>query len=148
MILAGVEAERTELPLGTLDLAAPAPHVLASRLTGMGSGPVADRIVAFGDALLRQVPRIWIFHDFTDVNGYQSDARKRLVAWGVDRRNAIAVTHVLFRSKLVSMGVGLARVLLRGQLEGHADRARFDAALGKTIAYPPTPDPDRDGDSD
>ncbi len=103
----------------------------------MGSVEMVERVIAFGDGLRQKVPRICIFHDFTGVKGYQSEARKLLVGWGVDNRDTIAVTHVLFRSKIVSMGVGVARYLLPGQLEGYSDPALFAAALAKTIEHPP-----------
>lgn len=103
----------------------------------MGSVEMVERVIAFGDALRCQVPRICIFHDFTGVRGYQSEARKLLVGWGVDNKDTIAVTHVLFRSKIVSMGVGVARYLLPGQLEGYSDPERFGAALTHAIEHPP-----------
>lgn len=103
----------------------------------MGSVEVVERVIAFGDALRRKVPRICIFHDFMGVKGYQSEARKLLVGWGLDNRDTIAVTHVLFRSKIVSMGVGVARHILPGQLERYSDPGLFAAALSKSIEHPP-----------
>ena len=135
--LAGVEASRAELEFCTLDLAAPAAHILASRVVGMGSLAMVERVVAFGDELRRHVPRIQIFHDFTGVKGYQSEARKVLVGWGVDNKDSIAATHVLFQSRIVSMGVSLARHLLPGQLEGYSNRGHFDAALARAIEQGP-----------
>lgn len=103
----------------------------------MGSVEMVERVIAFGDGLRQKVPKICIFHDFTGVKGYQSEARRQLVGWGVDNRDTIAVTHVLFRSKIVSMGVGVARYLLPGQLEGYSDPDLFAAALAESIAHPP-----------
>jgi len=127
-MLAGVEAECIELTHVTLYLAAPAPSVLATRAKGMGSLEMVEQIIHFGDGLLRSSPAIQIFHDFSEVTGYRSEARRRLVAWGVDKATCIEATHVLFRSKLVAMGVSMATALLRNQVIGYPNRLEFEAA--------------------
>lgn len=65
MQLAGMAADRSVLPLCTVDLAAPAPQILASRVVGMGSVEMVQRVIAFGDGLRQKVPKSCIFHDFT-----------------------------------------------------------------------------------
>ncbi len=131
--LAGTTGVRTRLHLCTLDLAAPAPHILASRVVGMGSLELVRHVIAYGDELRANAGRIQIFHDFRGVEGYAPEARRVLVEWGVQNKDSIAATHVLFRSKLVSMGVRLATRLLQGQLEGYSDPKRFEAALARAI---------------
>ena len=126
--LAGVEAHRIELDMCSLLLAAPAPSILATRANGMGSLELVERIIAFGDELLLVVPGIRIFHDFRDVTGYRAEARRRLVDWGVQKRDRILETHVLFRSKVVAMGVSIATTLLRDQLSGYSKPLEFEAA--------------------
>lgn len=126
--LAGVQAQRFELHLCTLELAAPAPHVLASRVVGMGSLEMVQNVIAFGDALIANTGAIQIFHDFSEVSGYRAEARRVLVDWGVQNPDAIICTHVLFRSKIVAMGVGMATRLLGEQLTGYSKYTEFDAA--------------------
>ena len=126
--LAGVEAERLELHLCTLELAAPAPHILASRVVGMGSVEMVQHIIAFGNSLIEKVGSIQIFHDFSEVSGYRAEARRVLVDWGVQNPDAIECTHVLFRSKVVAMGVGMATRLLGEQLTGYSKYQEFNAA--------------------
>lgn len=126
--LAGVEAKRLELHLCTLELAAPAPNILASRVVGMGSVEMVQNVIEFGDALIAATGSIQIFHDFSEVSGYRAEARRVLVDWGVQNPDAIECTHVLFRSKIVAMGVGMATRLLGEQLTGYSKYAEFDAA--------------------
>lgn len=126
--LAGVAAKRLELHLCTLELAAPAPNILASRVVGMGSVEMVQNVIEFGDALIAATGSIHIFHDFSEVSGYRAEARRVLVDWGVQNPDAIECTHVLFRSKIVAMGVGMATRLLGEQLTGYSKYAEFDAA--------------------
>ncbi len=126
--LAGVEAKRLELHLCTLELAAPAPHILASRVVGMGSLEMVQNVIEFGDALIADAGSIQIFHDFSEVSGYRAEARRVLVDWGVQNPDAIECTHVLFRSKIVAMGVSMATRLLGEQLTGYSKYPQFDAA--------------------
>lgn len=126
--LAGTHAERFELHLCTLELAAPAPHVLASRVVGMGSEEMVQRVIEFGNALIANAGSIEIFHDFSEVTGYRAAARRALVDWGVQNPGAIERTNVLFRSRVVAMGVSMATRLLRGRLTGYSNYPEFDAA--------------------
>jgi len=126
--LAGVSAERFEFRLCTLELAAPAPWLLATRVAGLGSIEMVERVIVFGDGLLESVPQIQIFHDFSEVTGYPAEARRRLVGWGVDKREQILSTNVLFKSKVVAMGTSLATLLLPGQINGFSKREEFERA--------------------
>ncbi|MBO6933801.1 MAG: hypothetical protein JJ863_02460 [Deltaproteobacteria bacterium] len=135
--LAGVEAERIELVRCTLLIAAPAPCVLATQVKGLGSLQLVKRIIAFGDGLLQRSPYIRIFHDFSEVEGYKSNARKELVDWGVRRRGEIRDTNVLFRSKVVALGITLATVLLKDQVVGYSSRPQFEAARRRAILESP-----------
>ncbi len=94
---------------------------------------MVQKVIEFGNELLQSVPSIQIFHDFSGVTGYQSEARRVLVDWGVQNKTGIAATHVLFRSKIVSMGVSLATRLLQGQLTGYSKPSQFAAALATAI---------------
>ncbi len=131
--LAGVDARQFELHLCTLELAAPAPHILASRVVGMGSLEMVQSIIEFGDALISATGSIQIFHDFSEVSGYRAEARRVLVDWGVRNPAAIRRTHVLFRSKVVAMGVSLATRLLGEQLTGYSKYAEFDTARAAAV---------------
>ncbi|MFK7990294.1 MAG: hypothetical protein AB8I08_30010 [Sandaracinaceae bacterium] len=131
--LGGVATSPIVLPLCTLYLASPGPGILATHVEGMGSLQMVKRVVAFGDELIRTHPPIQIFHDFRGVTGYRADARKELVDWGVRNPNAIAMTNVLFRSKVVAMGVTLATALLGDRLTGYSKHALFEAALMKAV---------------
>lgn len=126
--LAGVDAKRLELRLCTLELAAPAPNILASRVVGMGSAEMVRNVIEFGDELIAAAGSIQIFHDFSEVSGYRAEARRVLVDWGVRNPDAIECTHVLFRSKVVAMGVSMATRLLGEQLTGYSKYAEFDSA--------------------
>lgn len=136
--LAGATGERFRLHLCTVDLAAPAPWILASRVIGMGSVEMVERVIAFGEQLLESVPQIHIFHDFSGVTGYPVEARRRLVGWGVQGRAKIQSTNVLFKSKIVAMGTSLAMRVLPGQLNGFSRREEFERALSAAVAEQPS----------
>lgn len=131
--LGGALAERHDLSLCTLYLASPAPGILASRAEGMGSLELVRRVITFGDPLIRDHAPIQIFHDFRGVTGYRAEARRELVDWGVRNPDGIAMTNVLFRSKVVAMGVSLATALLGDRLTGYSEPAAFEAALMRAV---------------
>ena len=132
--LAGIAVTPIELSRCTLLLAAPAPDVLATHVTGMGTLEMVERVIAFGNEMLTEVAGIQIFHDFSQVSGYRAEARRVLVDWGVQKKTQILGTHVLFRSKVVAMGVSLATALLREQLTGYSRLHDFEAARHAAIA--------------
>jgi len=136
--LAGVPAERFEFHLCTLVVAAPAPWILATQVAGLGSIEMVEQVIAFGDGLLESVPRIQIFHDFSAVTGYPAEARRKLVGWGVQRRDKILSTNVLFKSKVVAMGTSLATMLLPGQINGFARLHEFERARDAAVAAQPS----------
>ena len=61
------------------------------------------------------------------------DLGRVLVDWGVRKKDRILSTHVLFRSKVVAMGVSLATALLRGQLTGYSSVHEFEAARQRAV---------------
>ncbi len=131
--LGGSEADHIELPHCTLFLVSPAPGLLATRVEGMGSLLLVEHIIAFGNSLMKGGTPIRIFHDFSRMTGYRTEARKLIVDWGVENRTLIVETHVLFRSKVVAMGVSLATSLLGNQLTGYSQRQPFEAVLQDAV---------------
>lgn len=101
----------------------------------------AERIILRWDAAFRAKQRFAVFHDFADATGYESGLRVALTAWAKEHPGAQSGVHFYTRSKIVSMGVSVASLVLPGLLTNYPKRQDFDLALKKfglpvTIAIP------------
>ena len=112
----------------------PAPGVVVQRLAGRAEVDVAKAATGELDAVLRECSEITLFDDFDELVSFTAATRAWVVSWtraNIDKHRAI---HVLVSSKLVSMGVTVASVALRG-VRSYSERARFEAALATEIVH-------------
>lgn len=80
----------------------------------------------FSAALASGHPRLTVFIDATDLRSYDPEYRQQWVAWIDKHRGQVAALHVLVRSKIVEMGINLARVVLGPMMHAYSDRAEFE----------------------
>jgi hypothetical protein len=85
------------------------------------------------DKLIGQGARPVIFNDWWDLSGYDSDARLKLTDWIFWIRGKIVGSHILVRSKIVSMGVSIANLALGGMLTVYTDRQEFTLAYHRAL---------------
>ena len=90
--------------------------LLASYVDGMNAAARAGRVVAF--------------HDWEEMETYDSECRKVMTDWTLRHRHMVERGHILVRSKLVSMGVTTASLLIGSDLiVTYTQRAEFEAVL-------------------
>jgi hypothetical protein len=112
----------------------PAEGVLFTRLDGHMDVAAARRIVDAGNQVIREHGRLLVFHDWEEMLSYDTEARHVLTSWAKEIDRSVERAHILFRSKLVAMGVSVAAMALGGMLTAHPSRTSFVAARRDALA--------------
>ena len=108
------------------------PKIVLTRVTHHATFGMVDRYLRILDVELTHGP-VEIFHDWAGVTGYDTEARRRITAWGSTRGQAITQVHVLLGSKLLAMGISMATVALGRDFAVHYDRVRWEASLAALL---------------
>jgi hypothetical protein len=118
--------------------------VASSRMTGYCDLGMTLHLMGPLDRLMIAGQRLKAFHDWEEVTSYDTRCRIQLTTWGVRFRNQIDCVNILTRSKVVTMGVTVATIVLPGMVRVFAKREEFQIALATAIANEPrtnTPPP-------
>jgi hypothetical protein len=115
---------------GSLECWLPVPRVVIYRWTGHAE---ASWMQPFEEHLRRAKTPTRIFHDLARLDGYESAAREKITAIGLELLRDIERIDVFVRSRLAKMGVSVASLALLGKVRGHDTHERFCAELDETI---------------
>lgn len=118
---------------GELRLRWPAPGVVVFVEKGFLSAAFVPFILHGASVALSQAQRITLFVDGYDLEGYDPEIRNAGTSVLKDNASRVIVQHMLMRSRLAKMGLSVVSLILGAVIEGHTERAPFDAALGKAI---------------
>ena len=124
------------LPRASLWWWSPAPGIYCTELKGhfcvAGVGPLLEgfRLVAEASPSLG----VMTFHDWTGIKTYDSAARVAYVDQARPLMHRSASIEALVTSKIVAMGIELARIALGAALHGTADREAFEARITDAVA--------------
>jgi hypothetical protein len=120
-----------ETPRGRAEVDLRRPGLAEIRYAGLATGhfprelqPRLDRWIAAGK-------RVSLFIDAVDLKSYDTEFRSLWAAWMRTNRAQIDSVHILFKSKLVEMGIAIVNPFVGGFIEPWSDRAGFEAALNK-----------------
>jgi len=127
-------------------------NVVYEQVTGYLEKDIVAKITAPIDRLIAVGNKPVIFNDWWELTGYDSDARLKLTDWIFWIRGKIIGSHILVRSKIVSMGVSIANLALGGMLTVYTDRSEFTLAYHKAMRHsasvrPPPSPPSSPGES-
>ena len=117
---------------GTAQASEPKPGLLHYVVTGRLTTSLAEQIIAFADGSRSE--SLWFFHDWWQVDGYDTQARYLITRWSVKHRARLRGGHILTRSKIVRMGVAVGNIAIGGIAELHDSPASFRLALSKATA--------------
>ncbi len=92
----------------------------------------------FADTCATADGKILWFADFWALENYDSKVRVDLTRWVLDRTDG---TETVFRSKIVAMGVQVARLVAGAKIKVHPNRAQFEHALTKEVNLRAKPRP-------
>jgi len=110
---------------------APKPDIVLMKVIGHLDKVMGRRTLDIVDKLVPQHRVFYLFCDWAEMNGYDSEIRNMYTQWVASNRSRLKV-HILVSSKLVSMGVSVANLALGGSLIGYTNRPAFEAALRST----------------
>ena len=119
---------------GTLTISAPRPGIVLQRFEGYARVPMADAIIERLDVEIAAHETIYVFDDWFEAVGYDSEVRLKLTEWTRRHASDVRETHVLFRSKLIAMGLSVASLALGRQIHTYARRIDFEKALAKVVS--------------
>ncbi|MDI3290747.1 hypothetical protein [Polyangium sp. 15x6] len=107
--------------------------VVYEQVSGYLEKDIVSKITQPVDKQIGQGVKPIIFNDWWDLAGYDSDARLKLTDWIFWIRGKIVGSHILVRSKIVSMGVSIANLALGGMLTVYTDRQEFTLAYHRAL---------------
>jgi hypothetical protein len=136
---------RLATPRGTLALWAPIPSLVVGRVRGHLEDAFVDAMLAQGDATLLAEEKTRTYHDWEESTGYAPIARLRLTEWTLRHLESVQGMHILVRSRILAMGVEVARLTLgRRVLVPYVDRRSYEnhlhTALRTLGICPPPPE--------
>jgi hypothetical protein len=136
-------AERAT-PSGTLRAWALAPNVFATQGQGHMTNEHCAFIEDYGEARIREHEgKFYVFHEWTELTGYDTKTRLRLTAWAVAHRHAYEEVHIAARSRIIAMGVQVANIALGGFMRAHTGVAALEVELARVLRITGTPVPSR-----
>lgn len=128
------DRERWETPSGELTIWQPRDSVVVFQLGGhIGQPfvqPVVERVQSMLDAGLRPT----VFDDLEQAVSYDGTVRLELTRFAARTAARVSATHVLVRSKLIAMTVGVANLALYQHLTVHSSRDGFESELDRALA--------------
>jgi hypothetical protein len=117
---------------GTLRIWQPTRGILLTQVTGSFEAALVTPFITTFTVALRTKTTHHAFHDWSDMTGYDVDARVALTQWTLQNRGAFASVHFLIASNLVRLGVQVANIALGGFMTAHAERVPFEHAFART----------------
>jgi hypothetical protein len=109
----------------------PKPNVAIGRYTGT---PTAELFVPVNEAMARRLRierALHVFADLDAIDGFDAAFREAWTEWFRKNRSAVASCHILFRSRLVAIGIAMVGAALGGQVQTYSKREDFELALKK-----------------
>jgi hypothetical protein len=114
-------------------LGSPAPGIVMSRVVGHADLPATRLYIARAQRELLTHRQIRVFHDWSEVTGYDSDARDAIRAFGKSNTDARVIARHLVRSRILSMAIETAGLVLRRDFQATSDRRVFERWLEDAI---------------
>ena len=128
------DAVRLEVDRGDIVLWPLAPHIVVTEMRGHMTPAMSQLLMARIDPLYGKCKKLYSFHNWMGMTGYESSCRVELTSW-VLRNKAKTELHIATSSRLVAMGVMVAKVALGDALHVYQDLAALErelvALLGK-----------------
>ena len=114
---------------GTITTTTYGSRLVLVRITGHLDLEITPHLMRPIDRVMHSGLRVVVFHDWGEVESYESKVRTQLTEWALKNRQQIEAVHVLQRSRMVAMAVSVANLALGGMLNSYMDRARFEKAF-------------------
>jgi hypothetical protein len=107
-------------------------------VVGHGCGGFGAVAVKRWETTRRITGKIILLLDYWEMTGYDSPFRVDQTGWGISQRTNFQEFEIITRSKMVAMGVTVARMAMGGIGNLHADRGSFNV-LARKQGFPLSP---------
>ncbi len=119
-------ATRLSSEKGSVTYAFPLPDVVLARYAGLLTAELYTEVVDIMARRLAVRPTLRMYADLGDIDDYDSGFREGWAGWFRTHRKSVAELHVLFRSRLVGIGLTVIGVATGGNIKTYSDRAAFE----------------------
>jgi hypothetical protein len=117
-----------------------APSVFVTQGKGHMTDEHCKFIETYGEERIRRHSgKLYVFHDWRELTGYDSMTRVRLTAWSVKHRHSYQEVHLAVRSRIIAMGVQVANVALGGIMRAHSGIATLEVELARVLRIAGSP---------
>lgn len=122
-------------PRGTLRWWSPARGVLCSQVTGHMSVDVVEPLITSFVAVHSEQPtrKVKTFHDWVTATGYDSAARVAYTEAAAPLMGHVDTIEFLLASRIIAMGVEVAKIVLGQSLQASVDRPTFERRRQEAI---------------
>ncbi len=96
--------------------------------TGKATGGFADEISEYLTQHFLERP-FHLFVDAASLQSYETKFRQVWTDWLATHKSIVLGTHILFRSRIVEMGIGMTNAILGGTICAYSSRLKFESAL-------------------
>jgi hypothetical protein len=114
-----------------------APGVLATRVVGHANLAVARFYVARAQREMLTERHLRVFHDWSGLTGYDPEAREALRDFATKNDDTRVRVYLLIRSKIVSMAIQTASLVMRRDFQATSDAAVFEQWLREALRERP-----------
>ncbi|MBL8742109.1 MAG: hypothetical protein JNK04_13470 [Myxococcales bacterium] len=127
-------AQRYESREATAFVWRPAWGVLVTRMAGHGTAAAARFYISLAQNVIVECGAVQIFHDWSGLKGYDPEARDLMRAFGKTNSDERVLVHYLVGSKILSMAIQTAGLMLRRNFESTTHRTTYDGWIDAAIA--------------
>jgi hypothetical protein len=125
---------KIEGPRGSADVDLRTPGLAEIRYVGIATRDLAAAIHRKLDAWIAAGKTVTIYIDASDLKSYETAFRTLWTDWFRTNRASLAAVNILFQSKIIEMGIGIANSFIGGFLVPWSDKRGFEASLAKARA--------------
>lgn len=112
----------------------PAWGVLVTRVTGHGTPAVTRFYISIAQSAIVEFGTLRVFHDWSGLKGYDPEARDLMRAFGKTNDDERVRVHYLVGSKILSMAIQTAGLVLGRDFPSTTDRAVYERWVSSAIA--------------
>jgi hypothetical protein len=130
----GTDFAECNTEAGTIRVWVLAKNVYVTQGEGHMKDGHCEFLESYGEKRIRLAGgKLFVFHDWIELTGYDSKTRVRLTMWSASRRHHYEEVHLAVRSRIVAMGVQVANIALGGFMRAHSGTASLEVELARVL---------------
>ena len=122
-------ATRLSNEKGSVTYSFPQPDVVLARYAGVLTAELYTEVVDIMARRLAVRPSLRMYADLGDIEDYEAGFREGWAGWFRTHRKSVTELHVLFRSRLVGIGLTVIGVATGGNIKTYSDRDAFERVV-------------------